>query len=477
MMSEYKLLIGGALVDGASTIDVINPSTEEVLATSPRASEAQLDQAVAAAKAAFPAWAATPIAERRRLVKQIADVLEANADEFYRLLSLEVGRTIGESKEEIDYTVEFIRGLADLEIKEDVVYEDEFRIAVQERRPLGVVGTIIPWNFPILLVGFKVPSALLAGNTVVIKPAPTTPLSTLRLGELIAPLFPAGVVNIITDANDLGPKLSAHPDVAKISFTGSCETGKRVMSAAAATMKRLTLEMGGNDAAIIMPGVDVDVVADFIMYAGFTNAGQICNCIKRIYAHADIYDELVNKVAARCEAHVLGDVLDPATTYGPIHNKAQFERAKEFLEDGRTNGVIVAGGEVLNRPGYFMRPTVVRDITDGTRLVDEEQFAPIMPFIKFTDVEDALARANASPFALGGSIWTPDIDLGNALAGRMEAGMVWVNDHGSAFVTTPFVGAKQSGLGAELGVEGLLAFTQLHVVYRRKQLQYGHLEA
>ena len=476
MMSEYKLLIGGALVDGASTIDVINPSTEEILAIAPRASEAQLDQAVAAAKAAFPAWAATPIAERRKLVHQIADVIEAHADEFYRLLSLEVGRPIGESKEEVDYTVEFIRGLADLEIPQEVLHEDDFRIAVAERRPLGVVGAIIPWNFPILLVGFKAPSALLAGNTVVIKPAPTTPLATLRLGELLAPIFPAGVINIVTDANDLGPKLTAHPDVAKITFTGSCETGKRVMSAAAATMKRLTLELGGNDPAIIMPGVDLDIVADFIMYAGFTNAGQICNCIKRIYAHADIYDELVSKVADRCNAHVVGDVLDPATTLGPIHNKAQFERAQEFLEDARTNGTIVAGGEVLNRPGYFMRATVVRDITDGARLVDEEQFAPIMPFIKFTDVEDAITRANASSYALGASIWTPDIDLGNEIAGRLESGMVWVNDHGSAFVTTPFVGAKQSGQGAELGVEGLLAFTQLHVVYRRKQLQYGHLE-
>ena len=330
MMSEYKLLIGGALVDGASTIDVINPSTEEILAIAPRASEAQLDQAVAAAKAAFPAWAATPIAERRKLVHQIADVIEAHADEFYRLLSLEVGRPIGESKEEVDYTVEFIRGLADLEIPQEVLHEDDFRIAVAERRPLGVVGAIIPWNFPILLVGFKAPSALLAGNTVVIKPAPTTPLATLRLGELLAPIFPAGVINIVTDANDLGPKLTAHPDVAKITFTGSCETGKRVMSAAAATMKRLTLELGGNDPAIIMPGVDLDIVADFIMYAGFTNAGQICNCIKRIYAHADIYDELVSKVADRCNAHVVGDVLDPATTLGPIHNKAQFERARSW---------------------------------------------------------------------------------------------------------------------------------------------------
>jgi acyl-CoA reductase-like NAD-dependent aldehyde dehydrogenase len=474
-MSEYKLLINGKLVPGDSEIEVINPSNESVIAKSPRASEKQLNLAVAAAKEAFPAWRDTPIAERRAMIKRIADVLEAHAEEFYRLLSLEVGRPIGESTEEVDYTIEFIRGLADMEIEDEVVYEDEFRIAVQERRPMGVVGTIIPWNFPILLVGFKVPSALLAGNTVVIKPAPTTPLSTLRLGELIADIFPAGVVNIITDDNDLGPVLSAHPDVAKISFTGSCATGKKVMSAAAATMKRLTLEMGGNDPAIIMPGVDLDAVADFIMYAGFTNAGQICNCIKRIYAHADIYDELVAKVAERCEAHVLGDVLEQGVTMGPVQNKAQLERAKSFLEDAKKNGTIVAGGEVLDRPGYFIRPTVVRDITDGCMLVDEEQFAPIMPFIKFTDVEDALARANASQYALGASIWTPDIDLGNEIAGRMESGMIWVNDHGWATTTTPFVGAKQSGIGAELGLEGLLAFTQLHVVYKRKQLQYGHL--
>ncbi len=473
-MTDYKLLINGKLVAGDAEIDVINPCTEEVLAKAPRASENQLNEAVAAAKAAFPAWSATPVAERRAMVAKIAEIIDANSDEFVRLLSQEVGRPLHESKEEVWYTAEFLRGMIDLDLPDTVLHEDDEGRVIQRHRPLGVVGAIIPWNYPILLTMFKAPFALLAGNTVVVKPAPSTPLATLRLGELLADVFPAGVFNIVTDANDLGPKLTAHPDVAKITFTGSSQTGPKILNSASATMKRVTMELGGNDAAIIMPDVDLDKVADFMMYVGFSNAGQICNCVKRVYAHADIYDVFVDKLVERVKNFVLGDALEQGTTMGPIHNKAQFERAKLFLADAHKNGTIVAGGEVLDRPGYFIQPTLVANVTDGTMIVDEEQFAPILPVIKFTDIEEVLKRANNSPFGLSGSIWTKDLEFGYSVASRIEAGTTYVNDHGPLLPTIAFAGAKTSGYGCELGVDGLAEFTQRQVVFDKKVVQWGH---
>jgi len=268
-MTDYKLLIGGALVDGDMVMDVINPATEEVLARCPRASAGQLDAAVTAAKAAFPAWARRPIDERRALLLQLADALAAQAEAFARLLTQEQGKPLAESSAEIAYTEAFIRHLATIDLPMRVLENGDARRVEQHRRPLGVVGAIIPWNFPVLIVAFKLPLALLAGNTMVIKPAPTTPLTTLKLGELIANIFPAGVVNIVTDQNDLGELLSAHPDVAKISFTGSTETGRKVMASAAGTIKRLTLELGGNDAAIVLPDADPATAAPGIFGGAF----------------------------------------------------------------------------------------------------------------------------------------------------------------------------------------------------------------
>jgi len=467
-MADYRLLIGGKLVAGDAIMDVINPATEQVLATCPRASERQLDDAVAAAKAAFPAWARTPVAERQGMLLRLADAIDANADELARLLTQEQGKPFPEASAEILYTAIFIRQFATLEVKDKIIEDSATRRVVQQRKPLGVVGAIIPWNFPVLIVAFKMPLALIAGNTMVIKPSPTTPLATLRLGELIAGIFPAGVINIVTDQNDLGAKLTAHPDVAKISFTGSSETGKKVMASAAATIKRLTLELGGNDAAIVLGDVDPAKVAPGIFGGAFTNAGQVCLAIKRVYAHEAIYDRLVDELAKLANEAVVDDGLQQGTRIGPIQNKMQYEKVKGFLDTARADGTIVAGGEVLDRPGYFIRPTIVRDISDGTQLVDEEQFGPILPIIKYSDPEDALARANASPLGLGGSIWSNDRAVAYDMASRMESGTTWINTHLDFGPTIPFGGAKQSGIGVEFGEEGLEEFTQIHIVNEAK---------
>jgi len=469
-MAEYKLLIDGRLVDGAAVMDVLNPATEEVLARCPRGSAEQLDEAVAAAQAAFPAWMRTSIAERRALILKFADSIEVQAEDLARLLTQEQGKPLSEASAEIAYSVAFIRQLASYDLPVQLLEDNDARRVELHRRPLGVVGVIIPWNFPVLIVAFKLPFALLAGNTLVIKPAPTTPLSTLRLGQLMAGIFPAGVVNIVTDQNDLGGQLTAHPGIAKISFTGSTGTGRKVMASAAASIKRLTLELGGNDAAIVLADADPVKVAPGIFNGAFMNAGQICLAIKRVYAHSDIYDALCAELARLAEEAVVDDGLKQGAQIGPLQNKAQYEKVRALIESGRADGTIIAGGELLDRPGYFVRPTIVRDISDGARLVDEEQFGPVLPIIRFDDPEDAIARANASDMGLGGSIWSADRQKAHDLATRMEAGTVWINKHLDFGPTMPFGGAKQSGLGVEFAQEGLYEFTQVHVINEAKRV-------
>ncbi len=463
-MSDYRLLIGGKLVAGDQMMDVVNPATEEVLAKCPRASKAQLDQAVAAAKAAFPGWAATPIAERKKALGAIADIIEKNAGELARLLTQEQGKPIGDATGEVYGTAAFFRYFTMLDMPVKVIDDSEHRRVEAHRKPLGVIGAIVPWNFPLILMAFKVPPALLAGNAIVLKPAPTTPLSTLRLGELIKDVLPAGVLNISTDANDLGGALTAHPDVRKISFTGSTATGAKVMAGAAATLKRITLELGGNDAGIVLDDVDPKKTAPALFQSAFQNNGQVCIAMKRLYVHESIYDEMCSELAKLADAAIVGNGLEQGTQLGPLQNRMQFEKVKELLDDAKKTGKVIAGGTVPDQAGFFIKPTIVRDITDGARLVDEEQFGPVLPVISYKDPEDAVARANASPYGLGGSIWSSDLDRAYALAEKMDSGSVWVNKHAELAPNIPFGGAKQSGLGTELGEEGLAEFTQLKII-------------
>jgi len=464
-MDSFKLLINGAFVDGASSMDVINPATEEVLAKCPRANKQQLDQAVAAAMSAFSLWSETSISVRQQALIAMANAIEAHAEELSRLLTLEQGKPLADAAAEIDGTIVWFRHFATLDVPTTTIEENETRRIEGQRRPLGVVAAITPWNFPIILMAFKIPPALLAGNTVVLKPAPTTPLSTLRFAEITKDLLPPGVLNVITDANDLGDVLTSHPDVKKISFTGSTATGKKVMQSAASALKRFTLELGGNDACILLDDIDPRQIAPTIFQHAFQNSGQVCIAIKRVYAPASIYEELCDELANLANNAVVGDGLQQGTQFGPLQNKMQYEKVQKFLDDAKENGTIIAGGNVQEGAGYFIPPTIVRDIEDGTMLVDEEQFGPILPLVEYTDPKDALARANASPFGLGSSIWSKDIDKAYDLACHMNAGTVWINNHTELNPAVPFGGAKQSGMGMELAAEGLAEFTQLHVVH------------
>ncbi len=463
-MADYKLLIGGKLVDGDFQMDVVNPATGTPFVTVARASPAQADQAIAAAKAGQPGWASVPYADRQARLLVLADAIAANAHDLARLLTLEQGKPLPEAQGEVAWTEGFLRHYATLELSDRIIQDDEAGYIAVRHRPLGVVVGIIAWNFPLLVACWKIGPAVLAGNAIVLKPAPTTPVTALALGALCRDIFPAGVVNIITDANDLGPHLTAHPDVAKIGFTGSTATGKRIAAGSAEGLKRVTLELGGNDPAIVLEDVDVRETAKAIFGNAFLNAGQVCLAVKRAYVHADIYDAMCAELATLAQAAIVGDGLEQGTQIGPIQNAVQYEKVKGFLDAARADGTIVAGGQAIERAGYFIAPTIVRDVTDGMKIVDEEQFGPILPVIKFDDVEDVVARANASDYGLGGSVWSANVERAAAIAARIESGQVWVNQHIAIGPHIPMAGFKQSGLGVEQAEEGLAEYSQLQVI-------------
>ena len=429
-----------------------------------RASERQADAAIEAAATAFPAWAEVPLAERQAKVSALADAIVANTDKLARALTQEQGKPLAEAQGEIAWAEGYLRHYATLEIAERTIQDDANGLIQVRRKPLGVVAGIIAWNFPLLVACWKIGPAVIAGNSIVLKPAPTTPVTALMLGELCRDIFPAGVVNIIVDANDLGGYLTADPRIAKVGFTGSTATGKKIMASAADGLKRLTLELGGNDPGIVLDDVDVRATAQGIFNAAFLNCGQVCLAIKRAYVHDSIYDAMCEELARLAEAAVVDDGLAQGAQIGPIQNKAQYEKVKAFLESARKDGTIVAGGEVMDRTGYFLRPTIVRDVTDGDQIVDEEQFGPILPVIRFSDIDDVVARANASPYGLGASVWSSDVDRAVSVASRIESGSVWVNQHVAIGPHIPMAGVKSSGLGVEQSEEGLAEYTQLSVI-------------
>jgi acyl-CoA reductase-like NAD-dependent aldehyde dehydrogenase len=464
----FSLLIDGKLTPGATTLDGINPATGKLLTKCARADKAQLDQAVAAAKKAFPKWSATSIDSRRQILLKIADALAARSNEFARLLTEEQGKPLAHAAGEVAGSVAMIQAFAAMDLPTKVLRENASERIVQIHAPLGVVAAITPWNFPIILLMIKVAPALLAGNTVVAKPAPTTPLTTMLFGEMCAELLPPGVFNVIVDQNDLGGVLTQHPDIAKVAFTGSTATGKKVMASVAGTIKRVTLELGGNDAAIVLDDVNVKEVAAKIFFGAMVNSGQVCLAIKRVYVPDALYEAMCAELAELAKATVVGDGLDSATQMGPIQNKAQYEKVKEFLEDARANGKVIAGGKALDRDGYFIPPTIVRDIPDSARLVREEQFGPVLPVLRYSNLDDAIERVNGTEYGLGGTVWGSDPKRAYDVAARIASGTVWINKHLDLPPDIPFAGAKQSGLGTEMGQEGLEEFTQSKVINQAK---------
>jgi acyl-CoA reductase-like NAD-dependent aldehyde dehydrogenase len=464
MDRDYRMLIDGELVPGVSQFDVVNPATAEPFASCPKADEALAERAIAAAKKAQPGWAATPVEERAALTNKLADALEARIGEFASLLTAEQGKPLDQAAYEIMGSVFTLRAFAAMRVEPKVLKDEGGNKVVEHRTPLGVVASITPWNFPLILLMNKLGPALVTGNTMVSKPAPTTPLTTLLFGELARDILPAGVLNIVCDQNELGPLLTGHKDIAKVAFTGSTATGKKVMASSAGTVKRVTLELGGNDAAIVLDDVDARQVAKKVYQGAMTNAGQICVAVKRAYVPSPLYDDFCDELAKLAKEAIVDDGAKQGTTIGPVQNKMQFDKVSALIADAKTRGTVLAGGEPMDRPGYFIAPTIVRDLPEDAPLVQEEQFGPVLPVLKYDDIDDVIARANDSDYGLAGTVWGKDVERATQIAMKIDTGTVWVNQHLAIDANIPFRGVKQSGLGGELGEAGLLEYTQAHIV-------------
>ena len=469
-MLQCSMLINGRPVRAEQSFEVINPATGAAFASCQQGDASHVDQAVAAARAAFPAWSSLPDSARQQQLRELAAALEAHMPEFMELLTRESGKPLGGlngigSGMEVGGTIAWINATADLELTVDTLQDDaEARIEVH-RRPLGVVGSITPWNWPLMISIWHIIPALRAGNTVLLKPSEFTPLAVCRFVELANTILAPGVLNVVTGGAELGAAISCHPDIDKIVFTGSSGTGRKIMASAAGNLKRLTLELGGNDAGIVLPDVDVAAIAPKLFAACFHNNGQTCAALKRLYVHEKIYDEVSEALAEQARTVVVGDGLEEATQLGPVQNQAQLAIVKGLAEDARAAGAtFLAGGKQRPGAGYFFEPTVVTNISDGSRLVDEEPFGPIVPIVSYSDIDEVIARANNNPSGLGGSIWSADREQAAALAARLECGTVWINDHAVLHPHTPFGGIKQSGFGVEFGSYGLEEFSALQTV-------------
>ena len=470
MPETYPNLIDGELVTTSATMEVLNPANEQVIALVPSCGKKELDRAVAAARRAFQSWKKTPVDDRRKVIQGIAAAIKDNADELFRLLTTEQGKPHSQAQMEIFGAAGMAAAQSTLNLDEVVNQDDGERLSRTRRVPVGVVGGIVPWNFPVMMAIQKIVPALLSGCTIVLKPSPFTPLTTLRIAELIKDVVPAGTVNIITGKDSLGPLITEHPDIDKITFTGSTATGKKIMEGASKDLKRITLELGGNDASIVLPDADVSKVAEQLFWSSFSNAGQICVAAKRIYIHEDIYDELSQAIAEYAKQVKVGDGSEQGTGVGPIQNKKQFDRVCELIQDAKDNGYkfLVGGNVDPSGSGYYVPITILDNPPEDARIVAEEQFGPVMPLMKFSTTEEAIARANNSEYGLAGAVWTGDTDKGVEVAEQLETGTVWVNEYLHLSPFAPFGGHKQSGFGAEYGIEGLKEFTYPQVIKVKK---------
>ncbi len=470
-MTGFDLIVNGGPVPSNDYVDVLNPATEQVVAKCPTATTEVLDRAVAAAEAAFPAWASSAETERRDALLAIADRVEANTSELAALITQEQGKPLNGyagkgSRFEVGGSIAWLRATAGMTLSKRTIADDETSRIELHRKPLGVVGSITPWNWPLLIAVWHVAPALRTGNTVVMKPSSLTPLSTLRFVELANEVLPAGVLNVVAGGSAIGRAIAGHPAIAKVVFTGSTPTGRSIMADASGNLKRLTLELGGNDAGIVLPDIDVKASAPGIFDGAFINAGQTCGALKRLYVHEEIHDELCDELVAIANSVTVGNGMDEDTDFGPVQNAAQRQIVVDLAADAKSTGArFLVGGEVDSaKKGYFYPITLVTDVEDGARLVDLEPFGPILPIIRYRNVELVIERANDNPNGLGGSVWSADIDRATSLARRLECGTAWINSHGGVAPHVPFGGVKQSGFGVEFGVEGLAEYTSIQVL-------------
>ncbi|OJX65211.1 MAG: aldehyde dehydrogenase [Micrococcales bacterium 73-13] len=448
--------------------EILDAATREVIGRAPVRSCEDLDDAVARAKAAQPAWEALGHEQRCEYLRKAADAIDANAEALARLLSREQGKPLNgpNARFEVGGCSAWLRSNAATALEPQVLIDDEHLHAELVYKALGVVGAISPWNWPMMISVWQIGPALRMGDTVVIKPSSNTPLSVLALVSVMNEVLPPDVLIAVPGPGELGARLASHPDVAKVMFTGSTEVGRRIVESTAGNLARVTLELGGNDAGIVLPGTDASAIAQDLFWGAFINTGQTCAAMKRLYVHDSVYEDVVQALAEVARQTPMGPGLDEGNVLGPLQNKAQFDTVERLVEDAKAHGGrVVTGGAPATELGELFYPvTLVADVTDGVALVDEEQFGPVLPIIRYTDVEDAFARANAAEVGLGASVWSSDPTEARAYATRMQSGTVWINAHGGLHPMVPFGGVKGSGYGLEFGVEGLKSVAAPQVV-------------
>jgi acyl-CoA reductase-like NAD-dependent aldehyde dehydrogenase len=463
------LTIDGDIVTAAERSEVINPATAQPFVAVPAAGPAELKIAAQAAHAAAPSWRALPLAERQDYVLRLVAVIRAHLGELAQLLTLEQGKPVAKARSEIESGLRYCERYAAMDLPAEMVRDDDRERIEIRRVPVGVVGAITAWNYPMLLALWKIGPALVAGNPVIVKPSPYTPVATLRLGELAQKVLPPGALQVLAGGDALGRALTCHPLIGKISFTGSVATGRAIMASSAPTLKRLTLELGGNDAGIVLDDIDPASFAEDLYWGGLSNCGQVCAGLKRLYVPEPLAPKLEEALAAVAATVVVGDGTDDGVDMGPVQNKPQLERVRNLVADAEQRGAdVYFRGKAPAGPGYFHPVALVRNATDDMALVAEEQFGPVLPVLTYRDLGDAVARANASDLALGASVWSTDEDRAVQVADRLEAGTVWVNQHPLLSPDVPFGGLKQSGLGVESSRYGLLAYTDISVLRVRR---------
>lgn len=460
------LTIGDRPVAASDWRKVYDPATGELVGLAPVGTRAHLDMAVAAARDAFAVWSREPDAVRREACRRMAGALTAHAAELAELLVREQGKPLGglNAEFELGGCAAWMGHAAELDLPVKVLQDDTAALVEQHRVPIGVVGSITPWNWPLLIAVWHIAPAIRAGNTVVIKPSPHTTLSTLRMVEILAAQLAAGVLNVVTDGEDIGPAMAAHPGIDKIAFTGSTRTGKAIMAAAAPTLKKLTLELGGNDAGIVLADADPAAIAEGLFWGAFINTGQTCAALKRLYVHADIYDAVCDALVAVAERVPMGPGLEPGNLLGPVQNQAQRDIVARLAESAAAEGArILTGGPAAGSAGLFHPITLIADAAEDMACVREEQFGPLLPIIRYTDIDDAVRQANALESDLSASVWSPDLAAARAVAERLVAGTVYVNKHGEVAPHIPFGGARWSSIGVGFGQEGLEAYTNIKI--------------
>jgi acyl-CoA reductase-like NAD-dependent aldehyde dehydrogenase len=462
------MTIDGKPAETVKTFDVVNPATGEVEEQAPDCTPEQLDAAMESARRAFAEWRRDPEA-RRSVMVELAHALVANAGELTAALVRESGKPVAVAAAEPGICATWLEYYAGMEMPRELLLDDPTARIELAHRPLGVVAAITPWNFPLGLAMWKVAPALRAGNTVVIKSSPFTPLAALVMGRIMGEVLPPGVVNTVTGGDALGAAMTAHPVPRKVSFTGSVAAGKKVAVSSAADLKRVTLELGGNDPAILLPDADVADAAAKLLGTAFFNSGQACALPKRIFAPAARYEEIVEAFAAVANSLQVGDPNDEKTNLGPLSTRPQYERVSGLVAEAIAEGArAAAGGGPIDGPGFYFRPTVLADVHEGQRIVDEEQFGPALPILSYDDVDEAVRRANDTEYGLCGSVWSADEDRATEIAERLEVGTTFVNTHAILPPSVQFGGAKSSGFGVENGLPGLLSFTEAQVVHRAK---------